>query len=78
MQGLRFNLMVSFLHYSIVRELGEVQLHGDVIHHAGEQVIPTLCRVMYAASLLAHPALEEPVFLVEILPPTLRSVVLAV
>ncbi|KAF7336623.1 p-loop containing nucleoside triphosphate hydrolase protein [Mycena sanguinolenta] len=32
----------------------------------GSQVIPTMRRVVYAASLLARPVLQEPVFLVEV------------
>merc|ERR1711900_14599 len=36
------------------------------IHRGGGQLIPTARRVLYAAALLATPALQEPVFLVEI------------
>ncbi|KAJ7115606.1 P-loop containing nucleoside triphosphate hydrolase protein [Mycena crocata] len=52
-RGVRFNLL-------------DVMLHGDAIHRGGGQVIPTMRRVVYAASLLAQPTLQEPVFLVEI------------
>lgn len=44
----------------------DVTLHADAIHRGGGQVIPTARRVLYAATLLAEPALQEPVFLVEI------------
>ncbi|KAJ6537392.1 P-loop containing nucleoside triphosphate hydrolase protein [Mycena vulgaris] len=53
MRGVRLNLM-------------DVMLHGDSIHRGGGQIIPTMRRVIYAASLLAQPTLQEPVFLVEI------------
>ncbi|KAJ7745496.1 P-loop containing nucleoside triphosphate hydrolase protein [Mycena olivaceomarginata] len=53
MRGARFNIM-------------DVMLHGDAIHRGGSQVIPTMRRVVYAASLLAQPVLQEPIFLVEI------------
>ncbi|KAJ8130098.1 hypothetical protein O1611_g3532 [Lasiodiplodia mahajangana] len=46
----------------------DVTLHADAIHRGGGQIIPTARRVLYAAALLAEPALQEPVFLVEILP----------
>jgi elongation factor 2 len=53
MRSIRFNIL-------------DVTLHADAIHRGGGQVIPTARRVLYAASLLAEPALLEPVFLVEI------------
>ena len=42
----------------------DVTLHADAIHRGGGQIIPT--RVTYASMLLAEPAIQEPVFLVEI------------
>jgi len=53
MRAIRFNIM-------------DVTLHADAIHRGGGQIIPTARRVLYAATLLAEPALLEPVFLVEI------------
>jgi elongation factor 2 len=53
MRQIRFNVM-------------DVTLHADAIHRGGGQIIPTARRVIYAATLLADPALLEPVFLVEI------------
>jgi elongation factor 2 len=53
MRGVRFNIL-------------DVTLHADAIHRGGGQLIPTARRVLYAATLLAEPALQEPVFLVEI------------
>lgn len=53
MRGCRFNIM-------------DVTLHADAIHRGGGQLIPTARRVLYASALLATPALQEPVFLVEI------------
>ncbi|KAL2061823.1 hypothetical protein VTL71DRAFT_7201 [Oculimacula yallundae] len=53
MRGCRFNIM-------------DVTLHADAIHRGGGQLIPTARRVLYASALLAVPALQEPVFLVEI------------
>ncbi|WPG97542.1 Hypothetical protein R9X50_00031900 [Acrodontium crateriforme] len=53
MRAVRFNIM-------------DVTLHADAIHRGGGQIIPTARRVLYAATLLADPALLEPVFLVEI------------
>ncbi|KAK4541644.1 Elongation factor 2 [Oleoguttula mirabilis] len=53
MRNIRFNIM-------------DVTLHADAIHRGGGQLIPTARRVLYAATLLAEPALLEPVFLVEI------------
>ncbi|TID20618.1 elongation factor 2 [Venturia nashicola] len=44
----------------------DVTLHADAIHRGGGQIIPTSRRVLYAAMLLAEPALLEPVYLVEI------------
>jgi len=53
MRSVRFNIM-------------DVTLHADAIHRGGGQIIPTARRVLYAATLLADPALLEPVFLCEI------------
>jgi len=53
MRSIRFNIM-------------DVTLHADAIHRGGGQIIPTARRVLYAATLLAEPALQEPVYLVEI------------
>jgi elongation factor 2 len=53
MRSCRFNIM-------------DVTLHADSIHRGTGQVMPTTRRVLYAAALLAEPALQEPVFLVEI------------
>ncbi|KAL2274623.1 hypothetical protein FJTKL_03045 [Diaporthe vaccinii] len=44
----------------------DVTLHADSIHRGTGQIMPTTRRVMYAAALLAEPALQEPVFLCEI------------
>lgn len=44
----------------------DVTLHADAIHRGGGQIIPTMRRVTYASMLLAEPAIQEPVFLVEI------------
>ncbi len=53
MRSVRFNIM-------------DVTLHTDAIHRGGGQIIPTTRRVLYAATLLATPALLEPIYLVEI------------
>ncbi|KAI0328500.1 eukaryotic translation elongation factor 2 [Cubamyces sp. BRFM 1775] len=53
MRGVRVNIL-------------DVTLHTDAIHRGGGQIIPTCRRVCYAACLLADPALQEPVYLVEI------------
>lgn len=53
MRNIRFNIM-------------DVTLHADAIHRGGGQIIPTARRVLYASTLLADPALLEPMFLVEI------------
>ncbi|KAF7319731.1 Elongation factor [Mycena kentingensis (nom. inval.)] len=53
MRGVRFNLL-------------DVTLHTDAIHRGGGQIIPTCRRACYAACLLATPALQEPIYLVEI------------
>ncbi|KAF7715524.1 Elongation factor 2 [Penicillium ucsense] len=53
MRGIRFNIL-------------DVTLHADAIHRGGGQVIPTARRVLYAASLLADPQIQEPIFNVEI------------
>lgn len=44
----------------------DVTLHADAIHRGGGQIIPTMRRVTYASMLLAKPAIQEPIFLVEI------------
>lgn len=44
----------------------DVTLHADAIHRGTGQIMPTTRRVLYAAMLLAKPALLEPVYLVEI------------
>ncbi|KAK6458625.1 elongation factor [Scheffersomyces xylosifermentans] len=44
----------------------DVTLHADAIHRGGGQIIPTMRRVTYASMLLAQPAIQEPIFLVEI------------
>ena len=53
LRSVRFNIM-------------DVTLHADAIHRGGGQIMPTTRRVLYASMLLAEPALQEPVFLVEI------------
>jgi elongation factor 2 len=53
LRSVRFNIM-------------DVTLHADAIHRGGGQLIPTARRVLYAAMLLAEPALQEPVYLCEI------------
>jgi len=53
MRGIRFNIL-------------DVALHADAIHRGGGQLIPTARRVLYACELTAQPALQEPVYLVEI------------
>ena len=53
MRGIRFNIL-------------DVTLHADAIHRGGGQIIPTARRVLYASTLLSQPAIQEPVFLVEI------------
>lgn len=53
MRSCRFNIL-------------DVTLHADAIHRGGGQIIPTARRVLYAAALLADPAILEPVYLVEI------------
>jgi len=56
MRGCRFNIY-------------DVTLHADAIHRGGGQILPTCRRVLYASELTACPALQEPVFLVEIQTP---------
>jgi elongation factor 2 len=53
MRSIRFNLL-------------DVTLHADAIHRGAGQIMPTTRRVLYAATLLADPALLEPVYQVEI------------
>ncbi|ODN74356.1 elongation factor 2, variant 1 [Cryptococcus amylolentus CBS 6039] len=56
MRGIRYNIL-------------DCTLHADAIHRGGGQIIPTARRVCYAAQLLASPAFQEPMFLVEIAVP---------
>jgi len=56
MRSVRFNIL-------------DFTLLSDAIHRGGGQIIPTARRVIYAATLLAEPALLEPVYLVEIQAP---------
>ncbi|KAI0391348.1 P-loop containing nucleoside triphosphate hydrolase protein [Xylariaceae sp. FL0594] len=51
---------------SVRWNLLDVTLHADAIHRGAGQLMPTTRRVLYAATLLAEPALQEPVFLCEI------------
>jgi len=53
MRGIRFNIL-------------DVTLHTDAIHRGAGQIMPTFRRVSYAACLLADPAIQEPIYLVEI------------
>jgi len=53
MRGIRFNIL-------------DVTLHTDAIHRGAGQIMPTFRRASYAACLLADPALQEPIYLVEI------------
>ena len=57
MRGIRFNLI-------------DACLHADSIHRGGGQIIPTSRKVFYGAFLTAKPALQEPIFFVEIHCPT--------
>merc|ERR1711990_919542 len=50
-------------------DIHDVTLHADAIHRGGGQIIPTARRVLYACELTAKPALQEPIFLVEIQTP---------
>ncbi|KAG6819008.1 translation elongation factor 2 [Arthromyces matolae] len=52
-RGVRYNIL-------------DVTLHSDSIHRGGGQIIPTMRRACYAASLLATPGLQEPIYLVEV------------
>lgn len=56
MRGCRFNIH-------------DVTLHADAIHRGGGQIIPTARRCFYACELTGTPALQEPIFLVEIQTP---------
>merc|ERR1719263_2171127 len=56
MRGCRFNIH-------------DVTLHADAIHRGGGQIIPTARRCFYACELTGAPALQEPIFLVEIQTP---------
>ncbi|KAK7757724.1 translation elongation factor 2 [Diatrype stigma] len=51
---------------SVRWNLLDVTLHADSIHRGTGQIMPTTRRVLYASTLLAEPALQEPVMLVEI------------
>ncbi|TDL19674.1 P-loop containing nucleoside triphosphate hydrolase protein [Rickenella mellea] len=53
MRGVRLNIL-------------DAVLHTDSIHRGGGQIILTTRRACYAACILAKPALQEPVYLVEI------------
>ncbi|KAI8892433.1 P-loop containing nucleoside triphosphate hydrolase protein [Globomyces pollinis-pini] len=53
MRGVRFNIL-------------DVVLHADAIHRGAGQIMPTARRVMFASLLSASPALQEPMFLVDI------------
>lgn len=53
MRGIRFNLV-------------DVTLHADAIHRGGGQILPACRSAMNASVLLAEPAIQEPVYLVEI------------
>lgn len=53
MRGVRINVV-------------DVTLHSDAIHRGAGQIIPSSRKVYYACELTAKPALQEPVFLVEI------------
>ncbi|RKP25193.1 P-loop containing nucleoside triphosphate hydrolase protein [Syncephalis pseudoplumigaleata] len=53
MRGCRFNIL-------------DVALHADAIHRGAGQIMPTCRRVIYASALTAEPALQEPIYLVEI------------
>ncbi|KAJ2331262.1 translation elongation factor 2, partial [Coemansia sp. RSA 2681] len=53
MRGCRFNIM-------------DVTLHADSIHRGAGQILPTMRRAIYGASMLANPGLQEPIYLVEI------------
>jgi elongation factor 2 len=50
-------------------DIHDVNLHADAIHRGGGQIIPTARRVLYACELTGKPALQEPIFLVEIQTP---------
>merc|ERR1719321_1592063 len=50
-------------------DIHDVALHADAIHRVGGQVIPTARSVLYACELTGKPALQEPIFLVEIQTP---------
>ena len=53
MRGVKFNII-------------DASLHTDAIHRRGGQIIPTIRRAFYAAFLTADPAIQEPIFLVQI------------
>lgn len=47
-------------------DVKDTTLHADSIHRGAGQLIPCSRRVLYAASLLSQPRLQEPIFLAEI------------
>lgn len=53
LRGCRFNIL-------------DVTLHTDAIHRGGGQIMPTARRVIFASTLTAKPAIQEPIYLVEI------------
>ncbi|THU93360.1 eukaryotic translation elongation factor 2 [Dendrothele bispora CBS 962.96] len=53
MRGVRVNVL-------------DATIHRDSVQRSGAQIIPTFRRVCLASCLLASPALQEPIFLVEI------------
>lgn len=66
MRGIRFNIIdvtVRVTPISFDDSHSQIQLHADSIHRGTGQIMPTFRRVAYAASLLADPALQEPVYL---------------
>jgi elongation factor 2 len=53
LRGVRFNI-------------NDARLHSDSIHRGGGQIISATRRVLYASQLKGKPALQEPIFLIEI------------
>jgi len=47
-------------------KLLDVTLHADAIHRGMGQIMPTSRRVLFASVLTAKPAIQEPIFLVDI------------
>lgn len=56
MRGVRFDIQ-------------DVTVHRDPAHRGGAQIIPASRRAFYASELTASPALQEPVYLVDIQTP---------